>query len=523
MTIPSDDAQSDVPRGLFGGRRPALVTAIVVLWLVSVGVRFAMYDSRENVVNLDASYHVLLTVQAYRDTPASVHRYWPLVTLGNAPERGVAFGGTVPDARGIFYYTSFAPAGFLAPYLFFQITWLPLAPVSLMVFNLGIHLAATILLCLLLRDVLRALGRSDEDCYIPSLLAAATYLFTSEALYSHGLIYWHHSLFQVVWLWQLRLLFMLLRARDADAPLPRWFTPTFLAVSIVAPSVEWTGYIANIAIAGWLLWSRRTRAMGVGVVAATFVAGVAFVAHAVSVVGVDWLRLSLTNRFQQRSSTHGSLPLLALGYFRSYFLLPLFALVAPLIVRARRAGGLGLTRSVIALLVVGTIPLIENVILLQHATEYTFDRLKALIPICVAGGLTVSLATGVTRRALAATWVAMLVVNAPSGGGRIRDLTTAQVHNAALLGVLKSVTKPCTLYAVNDLARGWVYLTLQHNVVEEVVRPDSLRALTLRHRACQGVLLVGDDQGNQIYDWTGALVFDPPDRVRTFRLPPATP
>jgi hypothetical protein len=496
-----------------GRRRSSLLVVVLVLWLVSVGVRFAMYDSQENVVDLDATYHVLLTVQAYRETPVSVHRFWPLVTLGTAPERGVPFGTTVPDDHGIYYYTSFAPAGFLAPYLFFQITRLPLTPVSLMLFNLGIHLAATVLLCLLVRDVLRALAMSDDDSYAPIIFAAATYLFSTESLFSHGLIYWHHSLFQVVWLGQLCLFFMLLRSREANTRVPRWFTPVFLGMAFLAPSVEWAGYIGNMAIAGWLLWSAR--AMAIGVLAATVVAGIAFLAHATSIIGLEPLVASLGHSFHQRGRAHGSLALLALGYVQSYFLLPLFALAAPLIVRARRAGGLGLTNSVVALIVVGTIPLVENLLLLQHATEYNFDRLKALIPICLLGAIALALAGGVRRRALAVVWAALLVVNVANRPGRTRDLTVALGHSAAVLRALDKDTKPCTLYAVNSFARGWVYLTLHHNVAENVVSPDSLRVLTLRHRACQGVLLIGGENGNQIYDWTGALVFDPPDRVRT--------
>src|SRR5262249_22438700 len=114
IEIPKHDAfQSKAPAALPRGRRPSLLIVVFALWLVSVGARFATSDSRENVVDLDATYHVLLTVRAYQETPASVHHFWPLVTLGDAPERGVPFGTTVPDAHGIYYYMSFAPAGFL--------------------------------------------------------------------------------------------------------------------------------------------------------------------------------------------------------------------------------------------------------------------------------------------------------------------------------------------------------------------------------------------------------------------------
>ena len=118
----------------------------------------------------------------------------------------------------------------------------------------------------------------------------------------------------------------------------------------------------------------------------------------------------------------------------------------------------------VALLVVGTIPLIENLLLLQHATQYSFDLLKALIPICLLGAIALSLADGITRRALGAVWAAMLVVNVVYHPGRTRDLAAALDHNTVILGALDKIAKPCALYAVNSYARGWAYLTLQHNV-----------------------------------------------------------
>src|SRR6476620_2950409 len=111
VDVPKDNAVGPkVMPARSASRRPALLIVVLALWLVSAAVRFAMYDSRQNVADLDATYHVLLTVQAYRETPVSVHRFLPLVTLGHAPERGVPFGTTVPDAHGIYYYTSFTPA-----------------------------------------------------------------------------------------------------------------------------------------------------------------------------------------------------------------------------------------------------------------------------------------------------------------------------------------------------------------------------------------------------------------------------
>ena len=54
-----------------------LILSFVLVVSVSI-IRYPQGDI--NFVNSDATYHTLLTMQAYDETPASVHKFLPIVT-----------------------------------------------------------------------------------------------------------------------------------------------------------------------------------------------------------------------------------------------------------------------------------------------------------------------------------------------------------------------------------------------------------------------------------------------------------
>ncbi len=505
-----------------------LVAPIVVLWILSVLLRLQTYDPRENVQDLDATYHVLLTVQALREAPPSVHHYLPIVNLARSPQQNLNFGSTVPDARGNRFYTSFGSIGFLVPYAVLGAFHADANPQNLMAMNFAIHLLATLLLALLVYEALGASAISPELRGTATLLTACTYLFSIETLFSHGLIYWHHSLFQPVWMLQLLFFLRVLRRWEGGEGATRAQLAGLIVTSVLGPSIEWTGYIANLAIAGWLWWyardssadpARRTpRRLAIAVIAGALLAGVTFLAHFALTIGIRPLVLALGKRAVARDAAAGSLWGLVRGYYRSFLLLPLLALAAPLCVRAQSRRWPDVPEPLLALVVVAAIPLVENLVLMQHATEYTFDRPKAEIVLCVllAIGLT-QLRRG-AQRAFAAAWIALVAANAIYHPGRTRDISETLAHDRAVLDALQPVARPCALYAVTGYARGWVYLTLHTNVAERIANPEMLMRLARVRGSCQAILLVGTSVGNEIYDWAGAVVFNPPDSLREFEL-----
>ena len=61
-----------------------------------------------NYLDSDATWHTLLTMQAYDETPISQHKFLPIVSLGGVDNKGISWGATIPDKEGNFYYTSFS-------------------------------------------------------------------------------------------------------------------------------------------------------------------------------------------------------------------------------------------------------------------------------------------------------------------------------------------------------------------------------------------------------------------------------
>lgn len=51
--------------------------------IITVTVSFVKYRGGEvNYLNSDATWHTLLTMEAYEETPISVHKFLPIVSLG---------------------------------------------------------------------------------------------------------------------------------------------------------------------------------------------------------------------------------------------------------------------------------------------------------------------------------------------------------------------------------------------------------------------------------------------------------
>ena len=71
-----------------------------------------------NYYNSDATWHVLMTLQAYEETPASVHKFLPIISMGEEMDKGITWGATIPDGAGNYYYTSFSAAEFVLPCFF---------------------------------------------------------------------------------------------------------------------------------------------------------------------------------------------------------------------------------------------------------------------------------------------------------------------------------------------------------------------------------------------------------------------
>lgn len=498
---------------------------IMVIFLISIFIRLERFDSQNNIGNLDASYHVLSTVKAMIDNPVSTHKLLPILTYGNIQDKGIPWGATVPDENGNYYYTSFPTLGFIVPYLYFEITSFPLTLKGLMIFNFIIHLVAALLLCRWLQIVLNTINISERVRSAIIVIGAATYLLSYEALFSHGIVYWSHSLFQVIWLLQLIFLTKFLYV-DTDK---KWNVVWLLIVCLLAPLTEWTGYLTSASIAIFLFTKPGYRKFSLVIVATTFLAGLLFIGQFLFVISPNYLFHSLKSRFLGRSSVNDEYngidslgPELLHGYWESYGILLLipFALALLLLIMklAKHRMNFSLPPFVGGMLFILCVPILENILMLQHAVEYNFDRLKTLIPIVFMISVLIPVFNKRIRETIMIIWVVAIIINVWAFykveresiyfNNKESDIQKYIDDDQSLIKLLQQQTKPDAVYAIRGGVRGWVNLTLNRSVYERVLDLQQLNTILQQRDATQGVWLLGDDVGNQVYAWNSALIYD---------------
>lgn len=347
--------------------------------------------------NEDAASHVIVTSVAYTQTPASVHRYLPIFTLGRPTDKGIDDlpGASAADRHGNHYYTSFPPLGFVIPHaVVHTLTGKPLTPTSLRRFNLGLH---SVLLAVSVWLFYLALGdlTSDRSARLMGALAAGVVLCSArEMLASYAISYWAHQLYQIVFALQLVCL------------CTRRVGVGFAALCVAGCLTEWTAYVVNAGIVGFALLKYRAAgdrrdALAAGVAAvATVASGLLTLAWFTSVVSLPAYLTSLTGRFSSRQGETDTLLALATGYVRSAGPFVLLALLAGLRGVRHLADCEGYDRGIATLLTryprittVGALvawSLTENVLLVGHATFYSFDRIKFVYLLAVVAAVLVA-------------------------------------------------------------------------------------------------------------------------------------
>jgi hypothetical protein len=351
---------------------------VVCFLLVAVSIIIRIHDFKYNdFYNSDATWHVLHTLRCYEKTSVSIHKFLPIVTFDAAEDKFITWGATIPDQYGNYYYTSFSPAGFVAPYLFMKLLHIPISAMGLYTFN-----SILLILCFIfIARLFCKLFKTIDKKYV-WLITAVIYPFQPEIMQGQGITYWSQSLYQLILLLQLNLLFSVYTRKN-------YFFMLFLCFS--GAYTEWTGYCANIGIALFYLCTEEKKwpsiFMSMGVIVSTVVAFAIFCLHYLLVVDAKDFVLALISRFFARNvTTDVKLWRLGAGYVISFALLGLTTVCYSIIALLRRSGDYPplLCASLEAhkwLFIVTAFALVENVIMKEHAIAYSFDRMKAVIPI----------------------------------------------------------------------------------------------------------------------------------------------
>ena len=350
----------------------------IVLILITISTIIRIPKKTEEYNNNDATYHVLYTMQCYNETKITTHKFLPIVSLGDKQDKYIPWGACIEGNRGNYYYTSFSPVGFVAPYLFVKVFNLPINIYSLYAFNSIIQIITLILTIYIFYKLFSKYLSKNVIILCTSLI----YLFQIEVMHSQGVIYWIHSIFQL--LLALQFIFYLNYKNSKKSKI------AFFIMCLIMPYAEWTGYISNIGFALILflediIKNKKLRLksflapLGIGIL--TIASFGLFSLHFLLNVDIENYFYALKARFFARNtvSTKANIGLLLKGYYMSYgymILLCVALLMAILSIKKYRQHLLELIKEYKYVIIFFTFILLENIIMLQHAIEYTFDRLK---------------------------------------------------------------------------------------------------------------------------------------------------
>jgi hypothetical protein len=207
---------------------------------------FLSVKSREDFVKREftdkgwVSAHTLITIDIWEREGASKFGYCPVYIYENPGDNSVSMLGGVSDKDNRYYYVSYPPMTFIAPYLFFKLTGIDADEVGLRYFNILLHCISAWLVYLIL---LHLFGKSlKSDLSWQAIVGVALYLFSSGTLLFHTEIFFADILVQPFFLAQ--ILFYLRWKHNRQTGTFVWM----LVFSALAIYTEWLGLFVLFTI-----------------------------------------------------------------------------------------------------------------------------------------------------------------------------------------------------------------------------------------------------------------------------------
>jgi hypothetical protein len=503
------------------------IMAVLFAFVMSVAMRLPDLREETGAQGLEASYHVLWTGRALAHSSPASHHYLPTVTRDPTPGNPISWGGTVATPGGSYVYTSFPPLGFLIPTTLMNLRKAGGSFCALGLLNTLIGLAAALMLAGLARaSVLGTRSESDgawHTGWIVFGLIGVCYLFLRESLVAHGSVYWAQSPAQLTLIAGSWSAYRLFQGRGGGLSM------LVLGLAcLVYPLLEWTGFVFDFGVFlafGYTLLAARRGAGGMSagtaalvmaiVVLAALAAGIGTLVHYFSVIGVEAMFKALAMRANARRGRAHELLSLSLGYFISFgALVPLAALAAWRAIERRLFRG---DRAFWLLLFVTSFPAIENVLLMQHASEFSFDRLKLAVPMLLLGGAVLA-AEQLARHVAVLVGIAYLVIASnveifANDQLYYRPWGEAVKDNRALVESFgKDPLASCAAYASSGRVRGYLNLLFDRDIYEQTDM-DKLAARPEIAGRC-GVVMIGTKEVfTDLPRVTGIEVFDAGGRL----------
>nr|WP_217345079.1 hypothetical protein [Noviherbaspirillum sp. L7-7A]MBV0879298.1 hypothetical protein [Noviherbaspirillum sp. L7-7A] len=480
---------------------------ILTAFALSVFIRLPDFKHTTGLQNLEATYHALLTVHALSTQPLSDSKLLPIVTQANKYDKFIPWGAALPMSNGNFVYTSFPPLGFIAPFVFFKILHLEPTIKGLIAFNCLLGLASAFLLYHLIVRLLLINGAKQAQAIFCSAIGVGCLIFSREGLASFGIVYWSHSLQQLFLIAQLIALLNVLGKSIDKTPLG--VRIGFLSfISFLTAYTEWSGLIGNAIIclliaSRWLsLPSRARRILIIAIAGSTAAAIILIMTHLFLALGINEAFTSLLARFGDRNvrTAGASFSYLIQGYNVSYG--ALIPVVLAMLVWSsyfypiqQKVDEQHRTTSSFIILA-ACAPLLENILLLQHSIEFSFDRLKFAVPLAIVVSSLLARMTMQGNRLLATIFVGLIII------AFSQNFKTYYAHNLFYADwrehdnvnrilkdkVAATVDLSCSILATNFDVRGYSNLLFGRGIYE-YSSPEKLRTKMIELNACAGIWL----------------------------------
>lgn len=355
---------------MFGGGGQIFALIVVAISFVAL-ISVIKYKTGEiNYRNADATWHTLLTIEAYNQTSPIDHLFLPITSLGGESDKGIPWGATIPDNKGNYYYTSFSPAGYFLPWVFFRIFNLSVTESSLYIFNSILFGVSAILWVWLIYIIYQ----DSNNKVVVSIIGLLTYVLSPELLHGMGMVYWHQSVMQVSLLIQI-IAYYKMNSSDKNSD-----KIIFYAMALVNPYIEWTGYIANVgfALAELISYWKNSKKEAfkkvfiLGII--TIMSFVIFTMHYLMRVEAVTFFDALRKRFMARNVTTSTLLTDVFGSYLSSFLYLWILFLCLIVWNFIKNKKIEMRHGVLCLIMV--FPIVENILMKQHALSYTYDRMK---------------------------------------------------------------------------------------------------------------------------------------------------
>jgi hypothetical protein len=293
-------------------------------------------------------------------------------------DKFIPWGATVPDTQGNYFYTSFTSTTFVLPYLYFKITGAELNIQNLVKFNYLLQFTSIILIFLLLRKINFKASQNQILSNLSSFLASILiFIFSTEFMISFGLGYWAQSISQILIVTQLYILISIIQDGFSNKKLI-----LLGLVSIVFCYTEWTGFSTTGLISLYFFYlflikkDKENLKIFFTLIFSIVISGVLIFLHYGFVIGFENLFNALYSRFSARSTNKIDYIFLLIGYVKSYglyiFILPILYFVL-----LKNKNDKIINYKLFYFPVFFSLVLIvENIIMMQHAVQFSFDRLK---------------------------------------------------------------------------------------------------------------------------------------------------